>query len=139
MSDGSILEFSEDLKDAEAPTSLPAGDYTGEVVAAENGTSANSGKDRAAVTFRIKPEDYPADYEDANEFPDGKQVTFYVGTEDTKPARFRLRKFMEAIGVAPKGKKIDVNEWIGKTAILEIIPDEYEGIERERIKHVKSA
>lgn len=138
MSDmGSIIEYADDLSEAEAPKALPAGDYLGEIVAAELGTSQTSGKSRVDVTFRIKPEDFPPDYEDADSFADGKQVHFYPSAEPDKANRFRMRKFCEAIGVK-LGKKLDVNDWLGKTALLTIAPDEFEGIERERVTKVSA-
>lgn len=138
MSDlGSILDYSADLAEAEAPVALPAGDYPVRIVAAELGTSQSSGKARVDVTFRIQPEDFPADYEDAESFPDGKDVHMYVSAEDTKAARFRMRKFCEAIG-STLSSRLDINEWIGKSAILTIEPDAYEGIERERARKVEA-
>lgn len=133
---GSILDYTTDIADAEAPVALPAGDYPAKIVAAEVGTSQSSGKKRVDVTFRIMPEDFPADYEDAESFPDGKDVHAYVSAEDTKAARFRMKKFCEAIGAA-MSSRLDVNDWIGKSAIITIEPDEFEGIERERFKKVE--
>jgi hypothetical protein len=139
MSDmGSIIEYTEDLASAEAPQALPAGDYLAEITGAEIGTSQTSGKSRVDVTFRIKPEDFPADYVDADSFADGKSVHFYPSAEPDKANKFRMRNFVEAIGAKLNVKKLDVNDWIGKTAIISIIPDEYEGVERERIKSVSA-
>jgi hypothetical protein len=135
---GSLIEYQEDLSSAEAPKALPANDYPAEITATELGVSQTSGKMRVAVTFRINPEAYPADYEDAASFPDGKQVTFYIGAEQDKAARFRMRKFCEAIGVK-LGKKLDINDWIGRTAMLELTTEEWEGVERERVRSVKAA
>lgn len=134
---GSIIEYNEDLSEAEAPKSLPTNDYPGEIIAAELGTSQSSGKPRVDVTFRIAPEDFPADYEDAESFPEGKEVHFYVGAATDKASRFRMRKFCEAIG-APLSNRLDVNEWIGKRGSLSIEPDTFEGIERERIRKVEA-
>jgi hypothetical protein len=134
---GSILEFSQSLKDAQAPEALAAGDYPAEIVGAEYGVSQNSGKPRVDITFKVKPEDYPADYVDAESFADGKQMHFYLSAQDDKASRFRVRKFCEAIG-AKLGAKIDINDWIGKTAVISIIPDEYEGVDRERISRVNA-
>lgn len=133
----SILDYSADIADAEAPVALPAGDYPAKIVAAENGTSQSSGKSRVDVTFRIAPEDFPADYEDAESFPDGKDVHAYVSAEDTKAARFRMKKFCEAIG-ASMSNRLDINDWIGKSAVITIEPDAFEGIERERFRKAEA-
>jgi hypothetical protein len=134
---GSILDYSMDIADAEAPRALPAGDYPAKIVAAELGTSQNSGKRRVDVTFRILPEDFPADYEDADSFADGKDIHYYIGAEGDKASMFRMRKFCEAIG-APTSSRLDINDWIGKSAMLTIEPDEYEGVERERARKVEA-
>lgn len=133
-----IIEFSEDVSEAEAPKALPANPYPAEITGAEIGISQNSGNPRAKVDFLIRPEDFPADYEDAESFPDGKIVSFYVGTADNMATRFRIRQFLDAIG-APGGTKVNVEDWIGRKASIDCEPDEYEGIERERIKRVNSA
>lgn len=135
---GSILEYQEDLASAEAPKALPSSDYLGEVMAAELKHSASSGKLMADVTFVIKPEAFPPDYEDADAFADGKQLHFYISAEQDKAARFRMRKFCEAIGVK-LGKKLDINDWVGKSAMLSTTVEEWEGIERERINKVTAA
>lgn len=134
---GSIIEYSEDISDATPPSSLPARDYPGEVIEADNGVSKNSGKRRAAVTFVIRPDDFPADYTDAEDYPDGKLVTTYLSTEDNRPARWRMRQFCEALGVT-MGSSLDVNEFVGRKALLSIEPDEYEGVPRERIRRVSA-
>lgn len=134
---GSIIEYGEDLASAEAPKALPAGDYPATVIAAEIGDSKSSGKERVDVQLRISPEDFPPDYEDADSFPDGKVVHMYISTENTKAQRFRMKKFVEALG-GKLGKKLDVNSWIGLNTILTIEPDEYEGIENERGRKVSA-
>lgn len=134
---GSILDFSSDIGDAEAPAALAAGDYPMTITGADVGVSQGSGKRRVDVTFHIEPEDFPADYPDAESFPDGKDVHFYVSVEDTAATRFRLRKFCEAIG-APMSSRLDVNEWVGKKAIGTIEQDEFEGVPRERIRKVEA-
>lgn len=134
---GSILEFTENLKDAEAPKSLPAGDVPGEVTGADYGLSKSSGRPQVDISFRIKPDDYPADYEDAASFPDGKTVHYYLSAGDDKVSRFRLRQFIEAIG-GKLGTRIDVNDWIGKSAMLTLGVDAFEGVDRERILRVSS-
>lgn len=134
---GSIIEYSEDVSEAEAPKALPASDYPVTITGAELGISQNSGKARVEVTMTVAPEDYPADYEDAESFPDGKVVKHYISAEDTLQARFRMRRFCEAIG-APASKKIDLNSWVGREAMASLEPDTYDGIERERCKGVSS-
>lgn len=134
---GSLLSYSDDLANAEAPKALPAREYPGEIMGAELGISQSSGRPRVAVTFRIAAEDFPADYEDAEAFADGKTVMFYIGAGDDKASRFRMRKFLEAIN-APMGSTVDLNDWIGRRASLSIEQEEYNGTARETIRRVEA-
>lgn len=131
----SVVEFSSNLKDAEAPAPLPSGEYVGDIRGAEVRMSQRDTK-YCAVTFFISPDQYPADYTDGN--PDGTVIIYRrVGMEDTPQARYGTRRFLEAIG-GPLGKKIDVNDWVGLTAALEIGSETYEGVERAIIKRVRA-
>lgn len=132
----SVFEYSEDISNAEAPVPLPVGDYPAEIRAAERKTSSK-GNDYAAVQFFIAPEAYPADYSEGE--PDGMILTFMrIGFQDTPAGRHRMRKFTEAIG-APGGTKVDVNDWIGRSATVSIVHDEYEGEKRAAIAKVTAA
>jgi hypothetical protein len=132
----SIIEFSEDISTAEAPTPLPVGEYPAEIRGAVKKQSA-AGNDYASVTFFIAPEAYPADFTEGNE--DGETLTFNrVSLLDTPAARHRLRKFGEAIG-APLSKKVDLNEWVGRTATVSVQHDTYEGETRAVIGKVVAA
>ena len=70
----SILEFSEDIADAEPPEPLPVGEYRGQIIGTETRMSQKDTK-YVAVTWLIPPEEYPADYDPSNA-PDGKQVMY---------------------------------------------------------------
>ena len=132
-----IVEFSEDISEAEAPEPLPVGEYPATIRAAEVKLSQRGTK-YAAVTFAIAVDEYPADYP-AEHAPDGTTVIYRrVGMEDTPAARFGLRRFCEAIGAVP-AKKVDVSEWVGLDAVVEIDHDEYEGINRANIVRVNAA
>lgn len=131
----SVIEFSEDIADAEQPEPLPKSDYLAEIRGVEVKTSNSKGTKYAAVSFYISPEQYPADF-DVNNAPDGKTLVYRrVSLEDTAQARFNLRRFLEAIG-APMSKTIDVNEWVGLSGRVTIDHEEYEGVMREQIVKV---
>lgn len=133
----SVIEFSEDVANQEAPVPLPTGDYQAEIRAAVQKTSQTSGNPYASVQFFIPPEQYPADYTEGE--PDGVVLTFNrVSLQDTPASRHRLRKFLEAIG-APAGKKVDLNEWVGRTATVSVQHDTYEGETRAAIGKVNAA
>ncbi len=132
----SIIEYDEDLGNAEAPVPLPVGDYPAEIRQAEIKTSA-SGNQYVNVTFHIAPEAYPADYTEGSE--DGQILSFgRLSPDVTQRARYGMRKFCEAIG-ATLGKKLDLNDWIGLNAIVTVAHDTYEGETRAQIKKVNQA
>lgn len=136
MSEASIIEFSEDISNAEAPAPLPVGDYPAEIRGAERKTSAK-GNPYGSVTFFIAPENYPADFVEGD--PDGMTLLYNRVTLDDSPqGRYRMRKFCEAIG-APMGSKVDLNDWVGLTATVSIGHDTYEGETRAVINKVNAA
>lgn len=133
----SIVEFSEDISEAEAPEPLPVGEYAATIRGAEVKISQRGTK-YAAVTFVVPPEEFPADYPIENA-PDGKVIVFRrCSMEDNPQARYMLKNFCDAIG-ATASKKIDVNEWMGLSATISVDNEEYEGVMREQISRVNAA
>ena len=138
MSDelSSIVEFSVDLKNQDAPEPLPSGKYTGVIRNAEIKESQR-GTRYAAVSFHISADQFPADYKDGSD--DGLTLIYRrVGLEDNPQARYGTKRFIEAIG-APLSKSIDVSEWVGMEAALEVEHDTYEGVTRAVVKRVHAA
>jgi hypothetical protein len=132
----SIVEFSIDLKKQEAPEPLPVGEYTGVIRKAEVKESQR-GTMYGAVSFHIGVEQYPADFKDGSD--DGLTLIYRrVGLEDNPQSRYGAKRFLEAIG-APVAKKIDVNEWVGMEASLDVVHDTYEGVTRAVIDRVRAA
>jgi len=132
-----IVEFSSDISDAEAPEPLPVSEYPAQIKSAEIRVSTNSGNKYAAVAFHISPDEYPADYP-VEEAPDGKLVIYRrLVMEDNAQSRYNVRKFCEAIG-ATMSMKIDVGEWVGLEARVQIEHDTYEGVTREQITRVSA-
>lgn len=133
----SIVEFSEDISKAEAPEPLPPGEYAATIRGAEIKMSQRGTK-YAAVSFVIDPGEFPADYPVENA-PDGKLLVYRrCSMEDNPQARYMLRNFCEAIG-APASKKIDVNEWVGLDATVQVDNEEYEGVMREQVSRVNAS
>jgi hypothetical protein len=132
----SIVEFSINLKNQEAPEPLPVGKYTGVIRNAEVRESQR-GTMYCAVSFHIGAEQYPADYKDGSD--DGTTIIYRrVGLEDNPQARYGTKRFMEAIG-SPLSKKFDVSEWVGLEAALEIGHDTFEGVTRAVVDRVHPA
>jgi hypothetical protein len=136
MTDMSIIEYDTDLADAEAPVPLPAGDYPAEIRSAERKTSG-AGNEYINVTFVIHPEAYPADYTEGSE--DGTILSYgRLNPGQEQRSRWNMKKFCEAIG-APLGKSLDLNSWLGQTAIVTVINEPYEGVDQAKIKKVNPA
>lgn len=132
----SIIDFSENIADQEAPEPLPEREFPATITEVVVKLSQNNNR-YAAVKFKINPDDYPADYPIENA-PDGTLLSFNrVVLEDNPPARYRLRKFSEAIG-AGMSKRIDTGGWIGLTAKITLKHDEYEGIKRANVFKVEA-
>jgi hypothetical protein len=138
MSDelSSIVEFSIDLSKQKAPEPLPAGQYLGVIRKAEVRESQR-GTLYGAVSFHIGADQFPVDFKDGSD--DGMTLIYRrVGLEDNPQARYGTKRFVEAIG-APLAKKIDVNEWVGMEAALDVVHDTYEGVTRAVIDRVRAA
>lgn len=135
MSEVSILEYSEDISTAEAPPPIPVGEYPATIEAVEQKTSATSGNEYLSVALVIAPDDYPADF-DGDMYPDGVRLMHNrLITEDSPRARYRMRKWCEAIG-AKTGKNIDPTEWIGLNCVVGVAHEPWEGEQRATIKKV---
>lgn len=129
----SVFSFSEDITDAPAPVPLPVGDYPVEIKGAEIKTS-QKGNRYVSVKFFVAPENYPADYTDGN--PDGEILNYNrLVLEDSPRGRHRARKFCESIG-AKTGSDLDVNDWIGLTAVASVSEEEFEGEPRAVISKI---
>ena len=133
----SIIEFDADIAQQEAPEPLPAGTYNAQITATEAKVS-QSGNKYAAVTFYISVDDFPADYPVENN-PDGVRLIYRrASLMDTNQGRYGLRKFCESIG-APMSTRIDLNDWVGLEATVEVDLDEWNGETRANITSVEAA
>lgn len=113
------------------------GPYPAEVVGAERRTSGTTGNEYVRVSFRIHAEAYPADFTDGN--PDGIVLMYNRLTlGDTPTERWRMRRFVEAIG-GRLGRQVDFNDWLGLNAVIDIAEDEYEGEKRNQIVKINPA
>jgi hypothetical protein len=133
----SIVEFSDNIADVEAPEPLPAGSYPAQITGAEVKISQRGTK-YCAVSFFINVDDFPADFPVENA-PDGVVIIYRrVGMEDTPNSRYSLKQFCTEIG-APMASRIDVNDWIGLEATVEVEVEEWNGIDRANIAKVEAA
>ena len=131
---GSILNFSQDITNAEPPPPLPVGSYPAEIIGAQKRTSAASSKEYAQIMFRINAEAYPADYTEGD--PDGTTLMYNrLQTADTPNNRHRWKQFLRHVG-ASTGHSVDLNALIGLTCMVEITHQEFEGEQRAQIARI---
>tara|TARA_Y100001951_G_C11271251_1_gene258913 strand:- start:155 stop:571 length:417 start_codon:yes stop_codon:yes gene_type:complete len=131
----SIVEYSVDLNQQEAPQPLPVGTYSGVIRSTEKKESQR-GTMYAAVNFHIDAKQFPADFEDGSD--EGLTIIYRrCSLEDNPQARYGTRRFCEAIG-APLAKQIDISEWVGMEAALEVTHDTFEGVTRAQINRVNA-
>lgn len=134
-----MIEFSEDIGEATPPAPLPIGQYEAEIRGAEVKIANATGKRYAAVMFNINPDQFPADFEDAGDYPEGVTLIYRrVPLEDDRTSRSRLRQFLNGIG-APTGKSINLNDWVGLVARVQVGTSEWEGVMRNEITVVSAA
>lgn len=131
---GSVFEFAQDLSTQEAPPPLPPRDYVGEITGA-TAKQSNRGNTYIDVEFTIQPDQFPADFTGAREAAKLHYRRLVV-SPDTDRNRYQLRKFCEAIH-APLGRRLDINDWIGKVANLKVKATKYMGEERAEIDAVE--
>ena len=128
----SILEYSEDVAEADAPVPLPGSEYEAVIKGAMPKLGVASGKKYVAVDFHIGTDQFPADYPVENN-PDGATITYRrVSGEDSPRGRFSMRKFCEAVG-HKGGKRVDCLEFVGLNAKVKTVITRYEGQDREEI------
>lgn len=138
MAEVSILEFSTDISEAEAPPPLPVGEYPATVESLETRTSSTSGREYLGVTLRVAPDDFPPDF-DGTAYPDGVQLNYNrLFIEDNARNRYTMRKWCEALG-APMGKQIDPNDWIGMTLRVGINHRKWEDEDRPNVQKITHA
>jgi hypothetical protein len=134
-----ILELEDSLADIEKPAELPPGLYTGEV---QDVQLAMSGKGNRyySIRFKIPHSEIPAaiadGYEDGATLYWNRQVV--PGPRDRR-SLFSLRKLIEALGLDPKTRTVDPNEWMGRQARLRVTSGSWQGESRAEIKGIEVA
>ena len=80
-----IIDFGVDVNDVELPELLPEGAYKGRIVNVSKMTGKESGKKYLRANIIIPPESFPADFADAENYPDGVSLSYNL-----LPGEFRL-------------------------------------------------
>jgi len=132
----SIIEYGEDISNAEAPKPLPANTYSGVIEACEAKLSAK-GNEYVALSIRIPADQYPMDYTDGE--PDGTLLSYNrVVIEKTARGRYRMKKLCEACGVRASSH-VDLNDFVGQPVTVAVKNSEYEGEPRAEIDKILAA
>jgi hypothetical protein len=134
---GSVFEFANDISTQEAPPPLPPSTYVGEITGA-TAKQSSKGNVYVEVEFTIPPEQFPLDFAAKNKEPVKLYYRRLVVQPDTDRNRFAIRKFSEAVRV-PVGKRLDINDFVGKAASIKVRSTRYMGEERAEIEAVEMA
>jgi hypothetical protein len=134
----SVFEFSADISNQEAPPPLPKGKYLASITSAEPKVSATSGNTYADITFTIAPDQFPADYSAIQADAVNIHHRTMVLSKDDARSRYNIRKFAESVRVAVS-RKVDLNDFIGRSAMLTIDHRSYQGVDQPEIKAVEPA
>lgn len=135
-----ILELETNLADVEKPPELKPGIYSAEVQEVQDATS-QKGNAYFAIRFVVPPDQIPADQ--AEFFEDGA-VFFYnrlirPRSKSDGRALYSLRKFIEALGIDPKGTSFDPNDWMGRTCRIRVgMGKDLDGNDRAEVKGVEA-
>lgn len=111
-----------DMTNVESYVRCPEGEWLAKVKKADLGTVQGSGDDCIKVVFEVITKG------EAN----GAQVfeTFSL----SEKALWKLKNFLEAIGLKASGKiNLDLDKILGKTCIIDVFHDEYNGQKRAKV------
>jgi len=129
-----IASFTSDITNAPPPPLLPPRSYRAELMgAAIRPVASNPNHLMWNLTFRVPPEEYPADYDGD---PEGTIIYYSrARAEDSMRGRHDTRKLMEKIG-GPLSMRIDCNELIGLWANVEVVHSTFNDETRAQVARV---
>lgn len=134
-----IIELDDDLENVEKPKDISAGWYVAEVQDVKKKTSG-AGNEYYAITFVVNQSELPPDV--ADDYPDGL-VLYYnrvmVPTRNNRRALWRLKSFVQALGLSAAGTEIDPSEWMGCTAKVKISLRAFNGERQPNVDAVEAA
>lgn len=129
----SVINFDEDVEDAERPDPLPPGTYPATVTGVEVKVSQKGNK-FANVLWFISPDAFPIGFDSA---PDGVTVRGMVMLEDNAASRYRLKTFLHAIGLRG-ARQIDTSAWKDCEArvVVQHEKNPNDGLDYPRVRNV---
>lgn len=105
----------------ESYTRCPEGEHLAKLKKIEEGTVQGSGDDCLKAQFEVIK-------------GDGKGCLVFETFSLTEKALWKLKSFLEAAGTKADGKMVlDLDKLEGKTCIIDVIHDEYNGVKRAKI------
>lgn len=114
-------KFRVDMTGVESYTRCPEGEFTAKCKKIDMGTVQGSGDDCLKAQFEVLS-------------GEGKGCTVYETFSLGEKALWKLKSFLEAIGVKANGKiSLDLDKLEGKICTIEVIHDEYNGNKRAKI------
>ena len=114
-------KFKVDMTGVESYSRCPEGEFTAKCKKIEMGTVQGSGDDCLKAQFEVLS-------------GEGKGCVVYETFSLGEKALWKLKSFLEAIGVKANGKlTLDLDKLEGKTCIIEVFHDEYNGTKRAKI------
>lgn len=114
-------KFKVDMTGVESYTRCPEGEFTAKCKKIDMGTVQGSGDDCLKAQFEVLS-------------GEGKGCTVYETFSLGEKALWKLKSFLEAIGVKANGKiSLDLDKLEGKICTIEVIHDEYNGNKRAKI------
>lgn len=135
----SVMEYSENIEDAERPEPLPRSEYPATIIEASRTMGKESGRPYALVRYQISAEDMPADYVEKYQVDKKTIIGRHFFLEDTPMGRYNAKQYCMAVG-APMSNRISLRDFTGLTCKLSIEhEDDLEGNPRETIRRVSKA
>lgn len=114
-------KFKVDMTGVESYTRCPEGEFTAKCKKIDMGTVQGSGDDCLKAQFEVLS-------------GDGKGCSVYETFSLGEKALWKLKSFLEAIGMKANGKiSLDLDRLEGKICTIEVIHDEYNGNKRAKI------
>lgn len=134
-----VMEYSEDINDAERPEPLPRGDYPATILSVERTVGKESGRPYAKVQYQVDASDMPADYVEKYQVERKTLTGRHFFLEDTPQGRYNAKVYCQAIG-APMGNRLNLKDMTGLTCKLTLDhEDDLEGNPRESVRKVSRA
>lgn len=114
-------KFKVDMTGVESYTRCPEGEFAAKCKKIDMGTVQGSGDDCLKAQFEVLS-------------GEGKGCTVYETFSLGEKALWKLKSFLEAIGMKANGKiSLDLDKLEGKICTIEVIHDEYNGNKRAKI------